>query len=246
VEESPSVILTPELRKEMGEAAIALVRHAKYEGAGTVEFLVGQDRRYYLLEVNTRLQVEHPVTECVTGLDLVREQFRIAEGEPLRLTQKDIHHHGHSIEVRIQSEDVWNEFFPSLGRVSFVRHPAGAFVRNDSAMFAGLEVSGFYDSLLSKLIVWDESRSGAIRRMSRALDEMKIVGVQTTIPFAAFVMRAKPFIDGNLSTAFVEESFTSEARAEEWNRYRTEQEQAFLAVRSYQARSEAARQLVGI
>jgi len=218
VEESPSAIMTEELRHEMGEAAVELVKHAKYEGAGTVEFLVSQDRKFYFLEVNTRLQVEHPVTEFVTGMDLVREQFRIAEGEKLGYGQNDITRNGHAIELRIQAEDIWNDFMPSLGTVSYVRHPAGAFVRNDSALFAGLEVSGFYDSLLSKLIVWDRDRSGAILRMKRALEEMRVVGVATTIPFGQFVMENGRFAKGELSTAFIEEEFTAEIRARELKR----------------------------
>jgi len=228
VEESPSVIMAPELRREMGEAAIALVKHANYEGAATVEFLMGQDRKYYFLEVNTRLQVEHPVTEFVTGLDLVREQFRIAEEQKLALASKDIVANGHSIEVRIQAEDVWNDFLPSLGKIAFVRHPGGAFVRNDSAMFAGLEVSGFYDSLLSKLIVWDATRDGAIRRMKRALEEMRVAGISTTIPFAHFVMRNERFQQGELSTAFVEEEYGIETRDHERAIY-TERAAPFFA-----------------
>ncbi len=228
IEESPSVVLTPELRREMGDAAVTLIKQAKYEGAATVEFLVSQELKFYFLEVNTRLQVEHPVTEFVTGLDLVREQFRIAEGEKLTTppTQRSgvgggwgVVAHGHSIEVRIQSEDVWNDFLPSLGRIQFVRHPGGAFVRNDSAMFAGLEVSGFYDSLLSKLIVWDRDRDTAIRRMTRALEEMRVTGISTTIPFGLFAMRNPRFKHGHLSTAFVEEEFTPEAREREFARY---------------------------
>jgi acetyl-CoA carboxylase, biotin carboxylase subunit len=230
IEESPSVVLTPELRKEMGEAAIALLTHAKYEGAATVEFLVGQDLKFYFLEVNTRLQVEHPVTECVTGLDLVREQFRIAEGEKLGMKQSDIVSRGHAIEVRIQSEDVWNDFLPSLGMIQFVRHPGGAFVRNDSGMFAGMVVSGFYDSLLSKLIVWDRDRDKAIRRMTRALEEMRVVGVSTTIPFGLFAMRQAAFQSGDFSTAFVEDEFTPEARDLELARYTAAAEPYFLAV----------------
>jgi acetyl-CoA carboxylase, biotin carboxylase subunit len=230
IEESPSVVLTPKLRREMGEAAISLITHAKYEGAATVEFLVSRDLKYYFLEVNTRLQVEHPVTEFVTGLDLVREQFRIGEGKKLRLKQSDIVSHGHSIEVRIQSEDVWNDFLPSLGTLTFVRHPGGAFVRNDSGMFAGMEVSGFYDSLLSKLIVWDADRDEAIRRMTRALDEMRVVGVSTTTPFGRFAMQNPRFQTGALSTAFVEEEFTAEARERELSRYATHAEPYFAAV----------------
>ncbi len=237
IEESPSVIMTPELRKEMGEAAIALVKYAKYEGAATVEFLMGQDRKYYFLEVNTRLQVEHPVTEFVTGLDLVREQFRIAEGEkltppPIEGGGQGVVPRGHSIEVRIQAEDVWNDFLPSLGRITFVRHPGGAFVRNDSAMFAGMEVSGFYDSLLSKLIVWDLDRASAINRMTRALEEMRVVGVCTTIPFALFAMRNERFQQGELSTAFVEREFSPEAREAELRRYTSRAESFFAAVQT--------------
>jgi acetyl-CoA carboxylase biotin carboxylase subunit len=230
IEESPSPILTPARRKEMGEAAVELVKHAKYEGAGTVEFLVDQDGKYYFLEVNTRLQVEHPVTEFVTGLDLVREQFRIAEGEKLSLVQSDVEFRGHAIEVRVQAEDVWNDFLPSLGTISFVRHPGGAFVRNDSAMFAGLVVSGFYDSLLSKLIVWDTNRELAIRRMLRALGEMKVVGVSTTAPFAHFALKNERFRTAELSTAFVEEEFTPEIREQELASITRTKEPYFAAV----------------
>jgi acetyl-CoA carboxylase biotin carboxylase subunit len=233
VEESPSVALTESMRKEMGDAAISLIREAKYEGAGTVEFLIDANGKYYFLEVNTRLQVEHPVTEFCTGLDLVREQFRIAEGEKLRLKQSDIISHGHSIEVRIQAEDVWSDFLPSLGRISYVRHPGGAFVRNDSALYASLEISGYYDSLLAKLIVWDTDRAGAISRMQRALEEMRIVGVSTTVPFARFVMENKTFTDGRLSTKFVEEEFTGQVRDALHEKYIAESAEAFLGVQHY-------------
>jgi acetyl-CoA carboxylase biotin carboxylase subunit len=239
IEESPSPIMTPALRKEMGDAATQLVREAKYEGAGTVEFLVGQDLKYYFLEVNTRLQVEHPVTEFVTGLDLVREQFRIAEGGKLRFQQEDIVFRGHAIEARIQAEDVWSNFLPSLGTVSFVRHPAGAFLRNDSALFAGLEVSGYYDSLLSKLIVWDMTRNDATLRMQRALEEMRVVGVSTTVPFAQFVMQNERFRSGELSTAFVEQEFTDDVRNELLAEYETGAMPAFVAVASYQEQKRA-------
>lgn len=212
LEESPSVILTPEMRSEMAEAAVSLVHEAKYEGAGTVEFLVDKNGKYYFLEVNTRLQVEHPITEYVTGLDLVREQFHIAEGNKLRFKQSHILSRGHSIEVRIQAEDVWNDFLPSLGTIGYVRHAGGAFVRNDSALFAGLEISPYYDSLLAKLIVWDIDRPSAIQRMRRALEETRIVGVSTTLPFGTFVMNNRRFADGNFSTSFVDEEFTTEVR----------------------------------
>lgn len=210
VEEAPSPVMSESLRKEMGEAAISLVREAKYDGAGTVEFLVDENGKYYFLEVNTRLQVEHPITEFITGYDLVREQFKIAEGRKLSFSQNDIQLRGHAIEVRIQAEDVWSDFLPSLGTVTYVRHPGGAFVRNDSGLYNGLEVSAYYDSLLAKLIVWDIDRDGAINRMRRALEEIRIVGVSTTIPFYRFVMDNQTFKLGNLSTRFVEEEFTAE------------------------------------
>jgi acetyl-CoA carboxylase biotin carboxylase subunit len=230
IEESPSVIVDEKLRKEMGEAAISLVREAKYEGAGTVEFLLDQSGKYYFLEVNTRLQVEHPVTEFITGLDLVREQFAIAEGMKLAYKQSDIVFRGHSIEARIQAEDTWNDFLPSLGKISYVRHPGGAFVRNDSGLFPGLEVSGYYDSLLAKLIVWDIDRPKAIERMKRALSEMRIVGVSTTIPFATFVMNNNTFGAGALSTKFVEDEFTPEIRDALYNSILESRLPAFAAV----------------
>jgi len=245
IEESPSVVLTEEMRKEMGEAAISLIHEAKYEGAGTVEFLVDEKGKYYFLEVNTRLQVEHPVTEFVTGIDLVREQFRIAEGEKLGLKQPDIIVRGHSIEARIQAEDVWNDFLPSLGKISYVRHPGGAFVRNDNALFSGLEVSGFYDSLLSKLIVWDIDRLKAISRMKRALEEMRIVGVSTTIPFARFVMKNKTFQKGDLSTKFITEEFTPEVRDELRQNYINKNAGAFLSVEAYLDKKRERRLFVG-
>jgi acetyl-CoA carboxylase, biotin carboxylase subunit len=230
VEESPSPVVTPELRREMGEAAVSLVREAKYEGAGTVEFLLDSSGKFYFLEVNTRLQVEHPITECVTGLDLVREQFSIAEGNKLPYKQSDITFRGHSIELRIQAEDVWNDFLPSLGTISYVRHAGGAFVRNDSALFSGLEISPYYDSLLAKLVVWDIDRHSAIRRMHRALGETRIVGVSTTLPFGTFVMNNRRFADGELSTSFVDEEFSSDVRTSLYEQLLSTRTSAFAAV----------------
>lgn len=231
VEESPSPVMTPPLRKEMGEAAVTLVREAKYEGAGTVEFLLDSSGKFYFLEVNTRLQVEHPVTEQVTGLDLVREQFSIAEGNPLRFKQEDITFRGHSIELRIQAEDVWNDFLPSLGTISYVRQAGGAFVRNDSALFTGLEISPYYDSLLAKLIVWDIDRASAIKRMLRAIEETRIVGVSTTLPFGAFVMNNRRFASGDLSTGFVDEEFSPEVRTSLYSELLESRHAAFAAVK---------------
>jgi acetyl-CoA carboxylase biotin carboxylase subunit len=230
IEEAPSPIMTDDLRKQMGEAAVAIVREAKYYGAGTVEFLVDQQGKFYFLEVNTRLQVEHPVTEFITGLDLVREQFRIAEGQKLAFGQPDIALRGHAIEVRIQAEDVWNDFLPSLGTISYVREAAGTFVRNDSALYAGLEVSRHYDSLLSKLIVWDRDRKSAIDKMLRAIGETRIVGVSTSMPFHLFALRTRQFQAGELSTAFVSELFTPDVQRAELDRYEQNTTPAFAAV----------------
>jgi acetyl-CoA carboxylase biotin carboxylase subunit len=246
IEESPSVALNPSLRKEMGEACISLIREAKYEGAGTVEFLLDENGKYYFLEVNTRLQVEHPITELCTGLDVVREQFNIAEGNKLSFEQKDIRPRGHAIEARIQAEDVWNEFLPSLGKISFVRHPGGAFVRNDSALFAGLEISPYYDSLLSKLIIWDLDRPKAINRMKRALEEMRIAGVSTTIPFARFVMENRAFQEGKLSTNFVEKEFTFEIREALHQSYVIENREAFDSLSVYLKKKREKKLFAGI
>ena len=166
-------------------------------------------------------------------MDLVREQFRIAEGEKLGLKQEDIHFNGHAIELRVQAEDVWNDFLPSLGTISYVRHPGGAFVRNDTAMFAGLEVSGHYDSLLSKLIVWDRDRKGATQRMIRSLEEMRVVGVSTSIPFGLFAFRNERFNSGELSTAFVEQEFTTEIKGALLEQQIREAEPSFVAVQRH-------------
>ncbi|HET6511079.1 MAG TPA: acetyl-CoA carboxylase biotin carboxylase subunit [Candidatus Kapabacteria bacterium] len=245
VEEAPSSVLTPALRREMGEAAVALVKEAQYTGAGTVEFLVDDKGKYYFLEVNTRLQVEHPVTEFITGLDLVREQLVIASGGKISITQDQVELRGHSIEIRVQAEDIWSGFMPSLGTVSYVRHPGGAFVRNDSALFNGLEVSGFYDSLLSKLIVWDTTRDLAIKRMKRALEEMKVVGVSTTIPFGSFVMDNETFRRGDLSTAFVEREFSDAIRDELLSQQRAKSVSSFVTVQDQVDQSRQRRLFVG-
>jgi len=245
VEEAPSPVMSESLRKEMGEAAISLVREAKYDGAGTVEFLVDENGKYYFLEVNTRLQVEHPITEFITGYDLVREQFKIAEGRKLSFSQKDIQLRGHAIEVRIQAEDVWSDFLPSLGTITYVRHPGGAFVRNDSGLYNGLEVSAYYDSLLAKLIVWDIDREGAINRMRRALEEMRIVGVSTTIPFHRFVMDNETFKNGNLSTRFVEEEFTSEHKEALYKKAIDRSSAAFLSAAADKEKENQRKLFVG-
>ncbi len=208
VEESPSLALTPELREEMGRAAVAAARSAGYENAGTVEFLVDRNGGFYFLEVNTRLQVEHPVTEMVTGVDLVRRQVEIAAGLPLNLRQEDVRGRGHAIECRICGEDPENSFYPCPGTVLFVHEPTGPFIRNDSGIFSGATVPVEYDPLLGKLIVWAEDRAGAIARMRRALSDYAVLGITTIIPFLSDVLASEPFARGELHTGFIEEHFS--------------------------------------
>ena len=207
MEESPSVLLTPEMRVQMGEAAVKAAQACGYQNAGTIEFLVDKHLNYYFLEMNTRLQVEHPVTEETTGIDLVKEQLKIASGIPLSYSQEEIQRHGHAIEVRIYAEDPANNFMPSAGRIQFLRPPNGPGVREDSGVYEGFEVSLFYDPILSKLIVWGKDRNEAIARMIRALKEYQIYGIQTTIPFGLMVMQNKKFQNGNFDTSFVEKEF---------------------------------------
>ncbi len=188
----------------MGEAAVALGRAIGYQSAGTVEFILGADGGFYFLEVNARLQVEHPVTEFVTGRDLVAEQLRVAAGEPLGYVEADIQRRGWSMECRISAEDPHNRFYPSTGRVLAMRVPGGPGVRLDSGIEAGLEVGVFYDPLLAKLITWGADRDQAIRRMRRALDELLLLGVKTTIPFHRWLLDHPEFRTGRFDTGFLE------------------------------------------
>ena len=207
VEESPSSCLDAALRADMGAAACRLLASAGYQNAGTVEFLLDADRRFYFLEVNTRLQVEHPVTELVTGVDLVQEQLRIAAGEKLGYAQGEVVARGWAIECRISAEDPAAGFIPSPGRITTWRLPDGPWVRVDSGVYEGAEVPLHYDPLLAKLIVWGRDRHEAVRRMRRALDEFGVAGVRTTIPFHRALVRHPDFLAGRLSTAFVERAF---------------------------------------
>jgi acetyl-CoA carboxylase biotin carboxylase subunit len=204
IEEAPSPFVDAPLRRAMGEAACRLVAAVGYRNAGTVEFLVDADRRFYFLEVNTRLQVEHPVTELITGIDLVREQLRLAAGEGLGYTQADVPARGWAIECRISAEDPAAHFRPSPGRITAWRPPGGPGVRVDAGVFAGAEVPIHYDPLVAKLIVWGRDRGEAVRRMAGALAEFGVAGVRTTVPFHAAVMRHPDYVAGRLSTAFVE------------------------------------------
>jgi acetyl-CoA carboxylase biotin carboxylase subunit len=204
VEESPSPLLTPELRERMGALAVALVRRTGYVGAGTLEFLVDAGRNPYFLEMNTRLQVEHPVTEMVTGTDLVKLQIRIARGEPLPFRQEDLVQRGHAIECRVYAEDPEAGFLPSPGRILALRVPGGPGVRDDTGVCEGTEVGVHYDPLVSKLVVWAESREEAIRRMRRAVSEYRILGIKTTLPFLQRVLAHHDFVAGDIDTGFVD------------------------------------------
>ncbi len=204
IEEAPSPINSAELRKEMGECAVKVAKAVNYVGAGTVEFLVSDlDRSFYFLEMNTRLQVEHPVTELVTGIDLVREQIRVAWGEKLSFTQDDIEIKGHAIECRVYAEDPDANFMPSPGTITRLRLPQGPGVRDDGGVYEGCEVSIYYDPMISKLAVYGKDRTEAIDRMRRALEEYEVGGIKTTLPFFRDVMRDQEFIDGKLDTGFI-------------------------------------------
>jgi acetyl-CoA carboxylase biotin carboxylase subunit len=204
IEECPSPINDADLRERMGAAAVEIARASAYVGAGTVEFLVSDvTRDFYFLEMNTRLQVEHPVTEMATGIDLVREQIRVAAGEPLSFTQEDVRLNGHAIECRVYAEDPDNNFLPSPGRITHLRVPAGPNVRDDGGVYAGAEVSIYYDPMISKLAVWGRTRLEAVERMRRALEEYSVGGIKTTLPFFREIMRDAEFVEGRLDTGFI-------------------------------------------
>ncbi|MBN2010399.1 acetyl-CoA carboxylase biotin carboxylase subunit [candidate division KSB1 bacterium] len=207
IEESPSPLLTDDLRKRMAEAAINVVKTAGYTNAGTVEFLVDQDTNFYFLEVNARLQVEHPVTEFITGIDLVRQQILIANNERLQIKQADIYKRGHAIEARIYAEDPENNFLPSSGKILFVEAPTGPWIRNDSGIRSGLELPIYYDPILAKLIVWGETREIACKRMETALKQYVILGIKTQIPFLRDIVSHAEFKKTAIDTHFIENHF---------------------------------------
>ena len=204
IEESPSPFVDDELRSRLGEAALRAARSIDYENAGTVEFLVTEDRQFYFMEMNTRIQVEHPVTEMVVSRDLVKEQIRIAAGYPLGFTQEDVELRGHAIECRINAEDPARNFMPSTGEITSLHTPGGYGVRVDSHVYAQYVVTPFYDSMLAKLIVWGKDREEALTRAERALDEFIVEGIKTTIPFHQFMMKHPTFRSGKANTDFVE------------------------------------------
>jgi len=211
LEESPSPAMTSDLRARMGEAAVALARSVAYRGAGTVEFLLDPDGNFYFMEMNTRIQVEHPVTEMVTGIDLLKAQIRVAAGDPLTMTQVDIDLRGHSIECRINAEDP-DTFVPSPGTILELRLPGGPGVRVDTHLYAGCAIPPFYDSLIAKLIVLGESRDEAIARMLRALEELVIEGVKTTASLHTRILSSPEFRAGRVSTRFLESILTGALR----------------------------------
>ncbi|MFY8035908.1 MAG: acetyl-CoA carboxylase biotin carboxylase subunit [Cyclobacteriaceae bacterium] len=210
VEEAPSPVLTPELRKKMGEAAVNAAKAAKYYNAGTIEFILDEDMSFYFLEMNTRLQVEHPVTEMITGLDLVKLQIKIAEGEKLPFTQDQLAIHGHAIEVRVCAEDPTNNFLPDIGTLHTYRRPQGHGVRVDDGFEEGMTIPVQYDPLLAKLIVYAETRELAMDKMIRAIADYEITGVATTLGFGSFVMKHEAFRTGNFNTRFIENYFKQE------------------------------------
>ncbi|MGG3493833.1 acetyl-CoA carboxylase biotin carboxylase subunit, partial [Brevibacillus choshinensis] len=206
VEEAPSPALDSELREKMGQAAVAAAKAVSYHGAGTVEFLLDKYGQFYFMEMNTRIQVEHPVTEMITGIDLIKEQISVAAGNPLSFSQDDVKINGWAIECRINAENPSKNFMPSPGKVVNYLPPGGYGVRVDSAVYPGYEISPFYDSMVAKLIVWGTDRSEAIARMRRALDEFVIEGVHTTVPFHEKLLEHPDFVSGHFATNFLEKN----------------------------------------
>lgn len=210
VEEAPSSVLTPELRREMGEAAVLVAKSCDYLGAGTVEFLLDENLNFYFLEMNTRLQVEHPVTEMITGVDLVEMQIRVARGEVLSIKQEDLQINGHALELRVYAEDPLNDFLPSVGLLEEYTLPEGEGIRVDNGFEQGMDVPIYYDPMLAKLITYGKTRSEAIQLMSKAIDAYKVKGVQTTLPFGKFVCEHEAFRSGNFDTHFVKKYYDAE------------------------------------
>jgi acetyl-CoA carboxylase biotin carboxylase subunit len=207
IEEAPSAVLTNEMREAMGQCAVNVAKSCNYLGAGTVEFLLDENKEFYFLEMNTRLQVEHPVTEMITGIDLVKEQIHIAMGKPLSFTQNDLHIQGHAMEVRVYAEDPMNNFAPDIGRLKTYKLPESIGVRIDNGFEEGMDIPIYYDSMISKLITYGKDREEAISKMIRAIRDYTIVGVKTTLPFAELVMQNKHFVSGDFDTHFIKKHF---------------------------------------
>jgi acetyl-CoA carboxylase biotin carboxylase subunit len=223
VEEAPSSVLTPEIRQKMGKCAVDAALSCNYTSAGTVEFILDENLDFYFLEMNTRLQVEHPVTEMITGIDLVKEQIKIAQGEVLRFKQDDLKIHGHAIELRVYAEDPDNNFLPDIGTLRRYKIPQGPGVRVDDGFEQGMEIPIYYDPMIAKLVVWGANRAEAVTRMKRAIDEYQITGVQNTLSFGKFVMEHDAFVSGNFDTHFVGKYFEVNTAVE------GSEEEAFIA-----------------
>jgi acetyl-CoA carboxylase biotin carboxylase subunit len=243
LEEAPSPFLDDELREKMGSVAVKAAQAVDYVNAGTIEFLVDKDRNFYFLEMNTRLQVEHPVTEMVTGVDIVAEQIRIARGRQLSYSQEQVQFNGHAIECRVNAEDPFNNFIPSTGRITHSLLPTGPGVRVDTGVYPGFEITPYYDPMIAKLIVWGETRAQAILRMRRALEEYRIVGVRTNIPFHQTLMDSHRFMGGQFDTRFVEERFSMDAAASE-SRQAQAEIAAILATLAAHKQAERSAQIV--
>jgi propionyl-CoA carboxylase alpha chain len=232
VEEAPSAILTPELRDEMGKAAVNVAKSCDYVGAGTVEFLMDADKNFYFLEMNTRLQVEHPVTELISGVDLVEQQIKVARGEVLAIEQEDLKIQGHALELRVYAENPLENFMPSVGMLERYRPPSGEGIRVDDGFEEGMEVPIYYDPMLSKLVTYGSDRNEAIQRMIEAINHYEIKGIETTLPFGKFVCKHEAFVSGNFDTHFVKNYYTPELLHEEIkNEARIA---ALIAIKKYQ------------
>ena len=239
IEESPSFAVTEEIRQKMGAVAVAAAKAVGYVNAGTIEFLMDKDKNFYFLEMNTRLQVEHPITELVTGVDIAQEMLRVARGRKLRFTQDDIKMSGWAIECRINAEDPYNNYLPSTGKVTVSRVPTGPGVRVDTGVFPGYEITPYYDSMISKLICYGETRGEAILRMRRALEEYRIMGVKTNIPFHQRMLASHRFMAGEFDTHFVEERFNMGEEATD-----LEMEAAIMAALMAHKQGQQASQIV--
>jgi propionyl-CoA carboxylase alpha chain len=210
VEEAPSSVLTPEIRAAIGKDAVNVAKACDYVGAGTVEFLLDENKNYYFLEMNTRLQVEHPVTELITGIDLVEEQIKIARGEKLSFSQEDLTINGHALELRVYAEDPLNNFLPSIGNLSRYKRPEGDFIRLDDGYDEGMDIPIYYDPMIAKLVTYGENREAAISNMLKAIEDYDIEGVSTTLSFGKFVCQHEAFTSGNFDTHFVKKYYTPE------------------------------------
>lgn len=215
VEEAPSAVLTPEIRQAMGEAAVKVAQACDYVGAGTVEFLLDENKNFYFLEMNTRLQVEHPVTEMITGIDLVEMQIRVARGEVLPIKQEDLSIKGHALELRVYAEDPLNDFLPSIGHLSVYQIPEGTGIRVDNGIEQGMDVPIYYDPMLAKLIAYGKNRDEALQIMLKAIENYKVEGIFTTLPFGKFVFEHEAFRSGNFDTHFVKKYYSADLLKEE-------------------------------